>query len=91
MVIFSGIKIPLFLFGQLYLPGSSVCLCIRGDDMVHKGDRLYVVVSGRVIRQVEVQRTGGGFVTVKFQDTNAGMRVRESRLFRTLREARKTF
>ena len=57
--------------------------------MVKEGDLLYVVVSGGAIRSVEVLRTGGGFATVKFCDANGGMRVRESRLFRSLRDIRR--
>ena len=41
------------------------------------------------IREATVIRTGGGFCTIKFNDneTPSGTRVRESKLFRTKKEA----
>lgn len=53
------------------------------------GDIVFFISNGYHIREATVIRTGGGFCTIKFNDneTPAGTRVRESKLFRTKKEA----
>ena len=50
------------------------------------GDIGYIVESALVVREVMVHSISGGFCTLRFTDTNGGIKVRESRLFPT-REA----
>lgn len=53
------------------------------------GDTVFFIANGYHIREAVVIRTGGGFCTIKFNDneTPAGTRVRESKLFKTKQEA----
>lgn len=53
------------------------------------GDIVFFISNGYHIREATVIRAGGGFCTIKFNDneTPAGTRVRESKLFRTKQEA----
>ena len=53
------------------------------------GDTVFFIANGYHIREAVVIRTGGGFCTIKFNDneTPAGTRVRESKLFQTKQEA----
>ena len=52
-------------------------------------DIVFFISNGYHIREATVIRTGGGFCTIKFNDneTPAGTRVRESKLFKTKQEA----
>ena len=52
-------------------------------------DIVFFISNRYHIREATVIRTGGGFCTIKFNDneTPAGTRVRESKLFRTKKEA----
>lgn len=52
------------------------------------GDIVYFIANGYHVREATVIRTGG-FCTIKFNDneTPAGTRVRESKLFKTKQEA----
>ena len=50
------------------------------------GDITYIVESAFVVREVMVHSSSGGFCTLRFTDTNGGIKVRERRLFPT-REA----
>lgn len=49
------------------------------------GDIVYFIANGYHIREATVIRNGSGFCTIKFNDneTPAGTRVRESKLFQT--------
>lgn len=49
------------------------------------GDTVFFIANGYHIREATVIRTGSGFCTIKFNDneTPAGTRVRESKLFQT--------
>ena len=53
------------------------------------GDTVYFIANGYHIRKATVIRAGSGFCTIKFNDneTPAGTRVRESKLFKTKQEA----
>lgn len=53
------------------------------------GDTVFFIANGYHIREATVIRTGAGFCTIKFNDneTPAGTRVRESKLFQTKQEA----
>lgn len=52
-------------------------------------DIVFFISNGYRVREATVIRTGGGFCTIKFNDneTPAGTRVRESKLFKTKKEA----
>ena len=50
------------------------------------GDTAFIVESSRFIREVKVLKSAGEFVTLRFADSDGGIRLRESRLFPT-REA----
>lgn len=49
------------------------------------GDIVYFIANGYHIREATIIRIGSGFCTIKFNDneTPAGTRVRESKLFQT--------
>lgn len=53
------------------------------------GDIVFFISNGYHIRKATVIRAGGGFCTIKFNDneTPAGTRVRDSKLFKTKQEA----
>lgn len=53
------------------------------------GDTVFFIANGYHIREATVIRAGSGFCTIKFNDneTPAGTRVRESKLFKTKQEA----
>ena len=52
------------------------------------GDTAYIAESGRFIREVKILKIAGGLVTLRFADTNGGVRLSESRLFPTPEAAR---
>ena len=54
------------------------------------GDIVYFIANGYHIREATVIRAGSGFCAIKFNDneTPAGTRVRESKLFLTKQEAK---
>ena len=53
------------------------------------GDIVFFISNGYNIREATVIRCGSGFCTIKFNDneTLAGTRVRESKLFQSKQEA----
>ena len=59
-----------------------------------EGDKVYFVSSSVFVKEATVIRSGGGFVTIKFATNNgndgpSGIRVRESKVYRTEEEANK--
>ena len=52
------------------------------------GDKAWIVESTIFVKE-EVVNARGGFVTLRFKDSSGGMRVRESRLYKTKEEAEK--
>ena len=54
------------------------------------GDIAYIVESALVVREVLIHNISGSFYTLRFTDTNGGIRVRESRLFPTKEAAEAT-
>jgi len=53
------------------------------------GDKAWIVESTIFVKEVEVVNARGGFVTLRFKDSSGGMRVRESRLYKTKEDAEK--
>ena len=51
------------------------------------GDTAYIVESNRIIREVRVLKVTGGFATLRFTDSDGGIKLRESRLFPTQEDA----
>jgi hypothetical protein len=51
------------------------------------GDTAYIVESNRIIREVKVLKVTGGFATLRFIDSDGGIKLRESRLFPTKEDA----
>ena len=47
------------------------------------GDIAFIVESSRFIREVKVLKIAGGFATLRFTDSDGGIKLRESRLFPT--------
>ena len=47
------------------------------------GDTAFLVESGRFIREVKIIKQTGDFCTLRFTDSNGGIKVRESRLYPT--------
>ena len=47
------------------------------------GDTAFIVESSRFIREVKVLKIAGGFATLRFTDSDGGIKLRESRLFPT--------
>lgn len=50
------------------------------------GDTAFLVESNRIIREVRVLKFGGGFYTIRFADSDGGIKVKEHRLFSTKEE-----
>lgn len=53
------------------------------------GDKAWIVESTIFVKEVEVVNARSGFVTLRFKDSSGGIRVRESRLYKTKEEAEK--
>ena len=53
------------------------------------GDKAWIVESTIFVKEVEVINARSGFVTLRFKDSSGGIRVRESRLYKTKEEAEK--
>ena len=53
------------------------------------GDIAWIVESTIFVKEVEIVKIRGGFVTLRFKGSSGGMRVRESRLYKTKEEAEK--
>ena len=53
----------------------------------NEGDTAYIVESSRFIREVTVIKFAGGLYTIRFKDSNGGIKVRENRLFRAKEDA----
>ena len=51
------------------------------------GDIAFIVESSRFIREVKVLKIAGGFATLRFVDSDGGIKLRESRLFPTKEDA----
>ena len=51
------------------------------------GDTAFIVESSRFIREVKVLKIAGGFATLRFVDSDGGIKLRESRLFPTKEDA----
>ena len=51
------------------------------------GDIAFIVESSRFIREVKVLKAAGGFATLRFTDSDGGIKLRESRLFPTKEDA----
>ena len=47
------------------------------------GDTAYIVESSFMVRKAQIHNISGEFCTLRFADTNGGIRVRMSRLFPT--------
>ena len=47
------------------------------------GDTAFIVESSRFIREVRILKIAGGFATLRFADSDGGIKLRESRLFPT--------
>lgn len=53
----------------------------------NEGDTAYIVESSRFIREVTVIKFAGGLYTIRFKDSNGGIKVRENRLFQAKEDA----
>ena len=51
------------------------------------GDTAFLVESNRIIREVRILKFGGGFYTIRFADSDGGIKVKEHRLFASKEEA----
>ena len=51
------------------------------------GQTVYIIQSNKWIREATVLKFGSGFYTLKFSDSDGGIRLRESRLFATKEKA----
>ena len=51
------------------------------------GDTAFIVESSRFIREVKVLKVASGFATLRFMDSDGGIKLRESRLFPTKEDA----
>ena len=57
------------------------------NNVIKINETVYLVESGRRIREVQVRSRSGGLYTVRFTDTGGGIRVRGDRLCLTRDEA----
>ena len=51
------------------------------------GDTAFIVESSLFVREVKIVKMAGGLATLRFADSNGGVKLRESRLFPTKEEA----
>ena len=51
------------------------------------GDTAFIIESSRFIREVRIVQFSGGLYTIRFTDSNGGIKVRENRLYSTKGEA----
>ena len=51
------------------------------------GERAFIIESSIFVKEVEIVKAAGGFVTIRYPNSSGGFRVRESRLFATKDEA----
>lgn len=58
-----------------------------GRIMYKSGDIVYHISNSIYVRKARVIRAGGGFCTIKFDDTGSGSRVRATKLYKTEKEA----
>lgn len=54
------------------------------------GDTAFIIESSRFIREVRIVKFSGGLYTIRFTDSNGGIKVRENRLYPTKGEAEAT-
>ena len=54
------------------------------------GNTVFIVSSVKWIKEAKVLKYSGGFYTLQFTDTGGGIKLRESRLFPTEEEAKKS-
>ena len=52
-----------------------------------KGEKVFFIQSAIFVKEVEVIKDVGGFVTAKIFETGGGIRLREDRFFKTREEA----
>ena len=57
------------------------------SDKFSVGEKVYFVESKWRIREVEILKCSGGFALIRFLDADGGIRLRESRLYKTKQEA----
>ena len=51
------------------------------------GDKVHFIESRWRIREAELKECSGGLVLIRFLDGDGGIRIRESRLYKTKQEA----
>ncbi|MBR6983917.1 MAG: hypothetical protein IKH75_10410 [Ruminococcus sp.] len=56
----------------------------------NSGDIVYIVENGHFIRECVVIRYSGGLYMIRFTDSNGAIKLRESRLFSSKEEAKKS-
>ncbi|WP_295069741.1 hypothetical protein [Ruminococcus sp.] len=56
----------------------------------NSGDVVYIVENGHFIRECVVIRYSGGLYMIRFTDSNGAIKLRESRLFSSKEEAKKS-
>ena len=56
----------------------------------NSGDVVYIVENGHFIRECVVIRYSGGLYMIRFTDINGAIKLRESRLFSSKEEAKKS-
>ncbi len=61
--------------------------CMKQKYQIHQ--IVYMIVSGKKIREMVVMKYADGFYVVRYRDAGGGLRVRESRLYPTKAEAEK--
>lgn len=54
------------------------------------GDKAFIVENNNRIREVEVRSASGGMYRIKFPETGGGIKLKESRLFATKEEEKKS-
>ena len=56
-------------------------------DRFSIGDKVYFIESRWRIREAELKECSGGLALIRFLDGDGGIRIRESRLYKTAKEA----
>lgn len=57
------------------------------SNIFNPGDTAFLVESNRIIREVNILKVGGGFYTIRFADSDGGIKIKGHRLFATKEDA----
>lgn len=76
------------VFEVIPMQSSQFGMQPQNRAVFHPGDTAYLIHSNRFVREVTVMSNDcGGMCSVRFNDTNGGIRLRSSKLFQSKEDA----